>query len=297
VLRAGTLNDERVVKKVSSNFVPTYFNNNDPTRDKNDVSRVLWESIKRQMPLQGQGLWVVAPDGTVLGGMSAEIDGHPSERAGTGPGATWKANPKFIDAVLEMLDKSLEKHGPVAPRTEKAKPLPFRGAGVRPDGGVRLIVYNRADNGLVFSVPLSREEWAAFAPPDTAARRWNIPESVARQFGPVISIHGDTRLRPRPEDVRTAELTAEAEPIDANHLINIRLSGRWQVDWRHDGTEHSVGAATVEGIAVYDAGKKQMQRLLLIFDGTYSYTSREGQPHRPQPLSVVVRWRLEGEPE
>src|SRR5438477_455211 len=87
--------------------------------------------LPTKAPLQGQGLWVVAPDGTVLGGMSAEIDGHPSERAGNGPGATWKANPKFTDAVLEMLDKSLEKHGPVTLRTEKAKPLPFRGAGVK----------------------------------------------------------------------------------------------------------------------------------------------------------------------
>jgi hypothetical protein len=290
------LNDERVVKRVSTNFVPTFFNNNDPTRDKNDVSRLLWDSIKRQMPLQGQGLWVIAPDGSVLGGMSAEIDGHPSERAGTGPGATWKANPKFISAVLEMLDKSLLKFGPVAPRVEKAKPLAFRGAGVKPDGGVRSVVYNRADNGLVFSVPLSREQWAAFVPPDSATRRWNIPESVARQFAPVVSIHGDTRLRPRPEYTKLAELNAEAESTNGDRMM-IRLTGNWQVDWRHDGNEHSLGSASAEGIAVYDQRNKNVRKLLLIFDGTYGYTSRDGQPYRPQAFSAVVRWRLEGEPE
>ena len=298
MLRAGTLNDQRVIQRVSTSFVPAYFNNNDPTRDQGDAGRVLWNKIIKQMPQQGQGFWVIAPDGKVLGGMSAEVDGHPSGRQGAGPGATWKPNPKFIDAVVELLDTSLTKYGPVTPRAEKAKPLPFRGAGVKPDGGVRLIVYNRADNGLVFSVPLSRAEWAAFSSPknDPTTQRWTIPEAVARQFGPVVSIHGDTRLRPRPEDVRSVELTAAIESV-ADDRADIRLTGRWQVDWRHDGTEHSLGSATADGIAVYDTKKRTLLKLLLIFDGAYSFTAREGQAHRPQPFSAVVRWRLEGEPE
>src|SRR4051812_30347294 len=155
VLRAGTLSDDRVIRKVSANFVPTHFNNNDPTRDAKDPSAVLWNSIKRQKALQGQGIWIVAPDGKVIGGMSAEQDGHPTDRVGTGPGAPWRANPKFADAVVELLDQTLKQYGPVEPRTAKAKPLPYRGAGIRPDDSARLIVYNRADNGLVFSVILS----------------------------------------------------------------------------------------------------------------------------------------------
>src|SRR5262245_3535602 len=101
VLRAGTLNDMRVVQKVSTNFVPTHFNNNDPTRDKNDPSAVFWKAILRQKELQGQGIWIVSPDGKVLGGMSAEMDGHPSDKIGTGPGAPWRPNPKFANAVCE----------------------------------------------------------------------------------------------------------------------------------------------------------------------------------------------------
>src|SRR4029079_18546932 len=153
VLRAGTLTDERVVRRVSANFVPTHFNNNDPTRDPKDPSAVLWKAVLRQKDLQGQGIWVLAPDGTVLGGMSAEVGGHPSDKAGNGPGAPWGANPKFADAVWELLDQTLRAFGPVTPRTEKARPLPFRGAGIRPDGGVRLVAHNRAAKGPAVVVP------------------------------------------------------------------------------------------------------------------------------------------------
>src|SRR5262249_33420266 len=202
VLRAGTLNDERVVRKVSANFVPTHFNNNDPTRDKNDPSAILWRSILGQKELQGQGIWIVSPEGRVLSGMSAEQDGHPSDKKGNGPGAPWRANPKFADAVVELLDKTLEQFGPVPPRNAKPQPLPFRGAGVKPDGGVRLVVYNRADNGLVYSVNVTQEDWAAFKPPkNEVGSQWALPDSVARIFAPVLSPYADTRFRPKPGDV------------------------------------------------------------------------------------------------
>jgi hypothetical protein len=297
VLRAGTLTDDRVVQRVSANFVPTHFNNNDPTRAPNDPSAVLWKAILRQKDLQGQGVWVVAPDGTVLAGMSAEIDGHPSDRTGNGPGAPWRVNPKFADAVVEMLDQALRKFGPVTPRTQKAQPLPYRGAGVKPDGGVRLVVYNRADSGLAFSVPLTRDEWRTLTPPKAAVgERWALPESVARAFAPVLSPHADTRFRPRPGDLQFAELKAEVEALDRQQA-RVRLTGRWRADWKHDGNEHSVGEATAEGVAVYDVTTKAMRSLLLVFDGTYSYTTRADQKHRPQPSAAVVRWRLEGDAE
>src|SRR5438874_3905943 len=123
VLRAGTLSDLRVVRRVSANFVPTHFNNNDPTRDRNDPSAILWKAILKQKDLQGQGIWIVAPDGTVIGGMSAEVDGHPSDRIGNGPGAPWQSNPRFADAAVELLDRTLAKFGTVSQRSAKPQPL------------------------------------------------------------------------------------------------------------------------------------------------------------------------------
>lgn len=297
VLRAGTLNDERIVRKVSTNFVPTHFNNNDPTRDPNSPSAVLWKSIIKQKPLQGQGLWIVAPNGDVIGGMSAEVDGHPSDRTGAGPGAPWRSNPQFANAAVELLDQTLQKYGPVTLRIAKAQPLPYRGAGIKPDGGVRLVVYNKADNGLVFSVPLTKQEWSSFVPPKIeVGAKWSLPESVARQFAPVLSPYADTRFRPRPADAKIAELKAEVESFDERHA-RIRFSGQWHVDWVHDGNEHSVESATVEGFAIYNLQEKVMRNLVLIFDGTYSYTINKDPKPRVQNSSSVVRWRLEGEAE
>jgi hypothetical protein len=289
-LRAGVLTDDRVVRKVSANF-------DDPTRRQDDPSELLWRHILRQKDLQAQGIWVVAPDGTVIAGMSAEVNGHPSEKSGTGPGATWKTNPRFADAVVELLDQSLKTYGPVTPRFAKAEPLPYRGAGVKPDGGVRLVAYNRADGGLVFSVPLTADQWHAFVPPAVSVgTRWTISEPVAKEFAPVLSPYADTRFRPRPGDLRAAELRAEVEAVDGQ-VARIRLRGRWQADWVHDDTEHSVGSATAEGIAVYDANAKSLRSLLLVFDGTYNYTSQARPKARPVPSSAVVRWRLEGPAE
>jgi hypothetical protein len=296
-LRAGALSDERVVRRVSDYFVPTHFNNNDPTRSPRDPSELLWRRILKQKDLQGQGVWVVAPDGTVVGGMSAEADGRPSEKEGAGPGATWHVNPLFVDAVVKFLDETLKAYGPVTRRTAKAEPLPYRGAGVKSDGGVRLVVYNRADGGLVFSVRLTADEWWALTPPAVAVgTRWKIPEGVVRNFAPVLSPYADTRFRPRPTDAGTADLTAEVEEI-VGATVRVRLRGRWTVDWIHDETEHSTGAATAEGFVVYDAAAKSMRSFLLVFDGKYSYTSRERPKARPEMSSAVVRWRLDGSAE
>jgi hypothetical protein len=296
VLRAGTLTDLRLIQRVSANFVPTHFNNNDPTRSRDDPSAMLWRDILRQKELQGQGIWIVGPDGTVLGGMSAEVDGHPADRIGKGPGSPWQANPKFADAAVELLDRTLKEFGPVSRRNVQPQPLPFRGAGVKPDGGVRLIAYNRADGGLAFSVQLTKEDWQSFTPAKLASgERWTLPESVARQFAPVLSPYADTRFRPRPTDLKAAQLTAEVESAD-NRQARIRLAGRWQAEWDHDGNEHSIGSATAQGIAVYDVTKKSMRSVLVIFDGTYSYTTSNSKP-RTQSVAAVVRWRLEGKAE
>jgi hypothetical protein len=296
LLRAGTLTDMRVIQRVSANFVPTHFNNNDPNRKRDDPSAMLWRDILRQKELQGQGLWIVSPDGVVLGGMSAEVDGHPADRVGKGPGSPSQANAKFADAAVELLDRTLKEYGPVTKRNVKPQPLPFRGAGVKPDGGVRLVAYNRADGGLAFSVPLTSDDWQSFVPTKTAiSEKWTLPESVAGAFAPMLSPYADTRFRPRPCDLKSAELTAEIEALDRG-IARIRLVGRWRADWNHDEKEHSFGSATAEGIAIYDANKKSMRSLLMIFDGTYSFTMGNSKP-RTQPVAAVVRWRLDGDAE
>lgn len=296
VLRAGTLTDERVVRRISDFFVPAHFNNDDPDRDRSSSSYRLWRSILNQKDLQGQGLWIVAPDGRVLAGMSAEIDGQPSERKGNGPGAPWQPNRRFADATVIMLDEALKKYGSVSQRVAKPQPLEYRGAGVKPDGGVRLIALSRSDHGLIFSVFLSREDWAAFQPPKLAVgERWSLPESVARKFAPVLSPYADTRFRPWPEDVKSAKLSAQVESI-GNGEVRVRINGEWHADWTHDNNEQSLADITAEGLLMMDAKTGTPRRLLMIFDGSYSYANASRR-HKREPLATVVRWRLDGAAE
>ena len=297
VLRAGTLDDSRVVERLTAYFVPAHFNNDDPTRGRFDPNQVLWLDILKQKDLQGQGLWIVAPDGKVLAGMSAEINGHPSERKGDGPGAPWQANRRFADAAVEMLDQVIKDHGPISRRDAKPQPLPFRGAGIKPDGGVRLIAYSKSDGGLAFSVPLSKEQWEAFTPNKTeVGEKWTLPDAVAQQFAPVLSPFADTRFRPRCCDLKSAELSATVEK-GGGKQIQIRLKGRWRADWTHDNSEHSVGSATATGIAVFDVETKSVRSLLMIFDGTYGYTNPSVLIAKPRMVAAVVRWRLDGPAE
>ena len=103
-------------------------------------------------------------------------------------------------------------------------------------------------------------------------------------------------LRPRPNDLKLAELLAEIESFDERHA-RIRFTGRWKADWVHDANEHSIGSATADGFAIYNLEKKTIRLFLMIFDGTYSYTTGQGQKPRTQNSSAVVRWRLEGDAE
>ena len=296
VLRAGTLADERIVRRVSDSFVPTHFNNDDPGRDRNSPSYQLWRSILQHKDLQGQGLWIVAPDGKVLAGMSAEIDGKPSERKGNGPGAPWQPNRRFADATLIMLDDALNRFGPVTRRIAKPQPLEYRGAGVKPDGGVRLVALSRSDHGLIFSVVLSKDDWAAFLPPKLmVGDRWTLPESVARKFAPVLSPYADTRFRPLPDEVKTAKLSALVESL-ANGEAHIRLNGEWHADWTHDNNEQSLADVTAEGFLIADTKTGAPRRLLMILDGSYSYANAS-RKHKREPLATVVRWRMDGEAE
>ena len=296
VLRAGTLTDERIVRRVSDYFVPTHFNNDDPNRDRASPSHQLWRSILKQKDLQGQGLWIVAPDGTVLAGMSAEIDGKPSERLGKGPGAPWQPNRRFADAAEILLDDALKRFGPVSRRAAKPQPLEFRGAGVKPDGGVRLIALSRSDHGLAFSVVLSRDAWEAFRrPKPVVGERWSLPESVARRFAPVLSPYADTRFRPLPEQLKSAQLTATVESI-SDGQASVRLMGEWHADWTHDNNEHSLADVNADGFLFLDARTGTPERLLMIFDGTYSYAN-PSRKHQREPVGTVVRWRRDGDAE
>src|SRR5262245_58023529 len=153
-------------------------------RDAKGEAGDFFRSVYNQKP-QYQGLWLVSPDGRVL---AASVDG----------------NPDWTKKVLTALKSGMNVFGTIAPRRVRpTNPLPYRGIGSRPDGGVTLAVTDKvivvqdltqklAPSQIAAmnlgSVSLSGAEWSVLAPPEArVGSQWAIPQAVGRQFFPLLN--------------------------------------------------------------------------------------------------------------
>jgi hypothetical protein len=268
-------------------------------RDAKDAGGELFRSVQRQKD-QYQGIWILSPQGKVLGGHH-EIKNQ----------ATW------IQEVSDTVDAALNAFGPVSPRPVRStNPLPFRGHGAQPDGGVCLAIHCRQMMGggqqnvptgvpasrrwvwngtlrpdgppVMDSLTLAAKEWAALAPSKTdVGTTWSVPEGVARQFCRVLIPSSDQASMPRPEDAKLARLMGTVEAV-LDGVARIRLTGAWEAVHLQEGDAKRPlrGAATAEGIAVYDLKEQVMQSMLLVFSGSF------GRPHEQavNAVGAVVEW-------
>jgi hypothetical protein len=243
----------------------------------------------RQWP---QGLWVVTPEGKVLA--------HHYHR--NTPGLSARDNARqWVDGTAAMLRKAVEVAGPLPPRTARvANPFPDRGVGRTADGGARLAVSvigqlrGRQEGApAVDSVLLTRDEWAAFAPPD-GKTEWTLPEVVGTKFAPALSHLTDSILAPRPADVTKAEITARVVR-QADGLVVIRYAGAWRSRHLRDGDARFpiTAEATGKGVGVYDPAAKQMRSLVWVLKGEY----RNGAKATPVSTAAVVEWVAEAAEE
>ena len=275
------MSNQTVIGRVTINFVPVAVNLY-KMRQARDAGGELFRSVQRQKD-QYQGIWIVSPQGKVLAGHH-EMKSHE----------TW------TQEVLDTIDAALKAFGPV-PRREvkKANPLPFRGQGVQTDGSVCLAIYARQMLGggrqaapagvaasylwlwdgvlrpdgpaVIDTLTLTAKDWTALAPPKTdVGTTWPVPEAVARQFCRVLIPSSDQSAMPRPGDAKLARLTGTVESVEAG-LARIRLTGAWEAVHLQEGDAKRPlrGAATAQGIAVYDLKQQAMQSLLLVFSGSY----------------------------
>jgi hypothetical protein len=292
-----------VIKRISENFVPAAINLY-KTRKATNGSRELFLSIQRQKD-QYQGIWIVTPDGKVLAGKHDYEDFNNGARE-----------------LLETIDAGLRAFGPVTRRqVAPTNPLPLRGKGMRPDGGVDLALYGRQMLGggrdrmppgidpgrawiwdgsyrpdgptMIDTLTLDAGEWRAFAPAQVAAgHKWTIPDAVARKFVRLLSSSSDQSMMPRPQETKAAELKAKVEAVEGERA-RVRLRGRWEaVHVMEDLPETSpyrvtYVAATAEGRATWDAGRNAMTSFLLVFDGTFRCGKPDAEPGR---TGGVAEW-------
>jgi hypothetical protein len=273
------------VKLVAENFVPVALNT-DRLPDTDDGK--FFRALMKQWP---QGLWVVAPDGKVLG-----FHYHKAK-----PGESYADGQKrWLNDTIEMLRTAVKDAGQLTVREVKERPNPFadRGRGVGADGGVRLAVSviglrNGRQEGapVVDSIRLSREQWAGFVPPEgkaTLGQEWTLPEAVARKFTPALSPMTDPIFSPTPDDATAAKITAKVERV-AGGIAVIRFAGQWETAHNRDGDPKFPirTSATADGVGVFDTKTGKMTATAWVLSGSFH---NGAITEKPRPTAAIIEW-------
>ncbi len=269
---------------MADNFVPVTLNT-DRLTDTADGK--FFRALMKQWP---QGVWVVAPEGKVLG--------FHYHKAKAGESAA-DGQRRWLVETLAMLRDAAKDAGPLSVREVKAKPgtLADRGHGLNADGGARLAVLvigqrNGRQEGapVVDSIRLGAKDWAAFAPPEGAkvGTDWNVTEAIARRFTPTLSPFTDPIFGPTPADATTAKISAIVERV-SDSVIIVRYSGKWETahDRDSDPKYPIRTSASGEGVGVFDAKTGKAVALAWVLNGSY----RAGPlTEKPRPTAAVIEW-------
>lgn len=267
------------MKRIRERFVPVALN---ADRLEDDADGRFFKALLTRWP---QGLWVVTPGGETLG-----FHYHQPR-----PGDSFKRNQaRWVEDTAAMLDEAVGRAGPLAVRQVRGgNPFPDRGVGVGKAGGVRVALSVIATRGekqegppVFDSLLLTKDDWAAFAPPDGAALTWAVPPAVAAKFAPMLSPLTDSIFVPRPRDV-TAAVKATVLRRAAGEVV-VRYDGTWEANFARDGDPKAPVRAEQSGeaIGVFDPETRRCRSLLWVARGTY--TKGPGVP--PVSTAAVAEW-------
>ena len=218
----------------------------------------------------------------------------PDDKVLGGGDYGYKEAPKVFDSM----DAALKAFGPVQPRNaRRQEPFPFRGVGMHPDGQADLALYRcylhlgKPDGPhLRDTLPLKKEEWSAFAPPQpVAGAEWVISADVAKKLVRPFCLNTLGGDMPGPEDAKVAQLTAKIESVKDGRA-RIRLTGTFEAVKLYKEQNLSFRAtATASGIADYDADAKSMLSLLVVFQGAYQQGAQP-EKQKARPFGAVAEW-------
>jgi hypothetical protein len=249
-------------------------------RKATDGSATLFRWIQQQKD-QYQGIWIVNDAGSVLAGHH-EI----------------KDQKKWPEEVLATIDAGLAAFGELKPRDpQTTTPLPHRGIGILPGGGVQLAFYSRAMHRgrpdgppVIDTLTLSAEEWAGLTPPKAeAGAEWTVPEAVARKFVRALSPSSDQSTMPKPGDATLSALKGRVGSVESGRA-KILLTGEWASEHAKEGNLQKIAraTATAEGTVRFDGERKTLESLLMVFSGIY----RDAPPwDGPRETGAVVEWK------
>jgi hypothetical protein len=266
-----------VIRRISAGFVPVAVNLY-KVRAAKDAGGALFRSVQKQRD-QYQGIWIVAPDGQVLAGHH-EVKDHKS----------------WTREVLATIDDALKAFGPVTRREAgRVAPLPYRGLGVRPDGGITLAITVRytyagrpEGDGVIDSLTLPEADWAGLTPPVAGGSRgWTVPEPVARRFSRILSPNSDQSTMPRPEEVTAVRLAGRVLAIEDGR-VRLAYEGTIAASHTYEG-KVSHAEARLTGAGSYEVKSGRLLSFLLVADGTYRMAPPYDKDLRT--TAAAVEWR------
>jgi hypothetical protein len=142
---------------------------------------------------------------------------------------------------------------------------------------------------VIDSLTLAAKDWSAFVPPKTVVgTTWTLPETVSRRFCRVLIPSSDQSSMPLPADAKLARLNGTVESVE-DGLAKIRLTGAWDAVHLQEGDQKRPirGAATAEGLLVYDVNKRSIRSVMILFSGIYGRPDDEAVC----AAGAVVEWQ------
>jgi hypothetical protein len=210
-----------------------------------------------------------------------------------------------VKGMLQMMHDSLEKVDKQPARQAKARTFqeinPDRGVGVRADKSVRLSLTSAFLYGQPASerrtfphldgVVLTAEQFSKFLPADNkVGARYEVPETVCRQFANAIAALPGPSMRP--EHLDLARMTGEVVEIKDGQG-SARLTGKLRSPPLNGNPPEEPGYVNIEGFVRFDL-EGNVQSLLLLLEGSH----RRKPPHNElQRTAAVAEWsRANGKP-
>jgi hypothetical protein len=270
------------VKLVAENLVPVALNTD---RLPDTAAGKFFRALMQQWP---QGLWVVSPDGKVLG-----FHYHKPK-----PPETYaQGQTRWIRETAAMIADAIRAAGPLPKRDGKNAINPFanRGKGPNPEGGIRLAVSVIALRGgrqegppVVDSIFLPGDDWVEFRPKGTVkvGQEWTISADAASRFAPALSPLTDSIFSPKPEDVTVGKITARVERVTESVAV-IRFAGTWASAHDRDrNPKFPIRCTAVgDGVGVLDVRTGKLTNMIWLLSGTFQNVTA-----KPQQTASVIEW-------
>lgn len=279
------MSDDKVIAKISENFVPVALNLYVIREAKTDGGE-FWRDVQKQKPEQYQGIFVVNSEGKVL-----SSQGRQPEKP-----KTWAGD------LLDVLTEGLKAHGAVTPRKVTAtEPQPHRGVGEHKDGvtlavTMRWTLFGVEKRGLSTpafdSVSLTPSQVMSLGLADSPkGATWQVPGAVVKQLHKVLSATSDKGTLPRANEVTVAELKGKVESV-SNGIAYLSFEGK--IAGSHQGEfEPNVGKRTqsevkLTGVGTCEAKTGKLLTITLLGDGTH----RGFPPYdEAQRFGSITEWK------